>query len=142
VHTPTDDKSVDTKDRFYEELKHISDQFLKYHMKIMLGDSNAKIGREGIFKPTVGNEILHDISNDIGVRIVNFVTSKNLWRVQCSHHNIHKYTWASDRKTQNQVDHTLTDKKRHSNIVDTQSFRGADCDTDHYLVIVNVRDCQ
>jgi len=36
-------------------------------MKIMLGDFNAKLGREDIFKPTTGNEILHGDSNDISV---------------------------------------------------------------------------
>jgi len=46
-------------------------------MKILLGDFNAKLGRE-IFKPTIGNESLHQYSNDNGVRIVNFATSKNL----------------------------------------------------------------
>jgi len=39
-------------------------------MKILLGDVNAKLGREDILKLTVGN------SNDNGVRIVNFATSK------------------------------------------------------------------
>jgi hypothetical protein len=47
-------------------------------MKILLGDFNAKIGRKDILTPTVGNESLHEISNDNGVRVVNFVTSKNL----------------------------------------------------------------
>jgi len=47
-------------------------------MKILLGDFNAKLGRENIFKPTIGNESLHQDSNDNGVRIVNFATSKNL----------------------------------------------------------------
>jgi hypothetical protein len=47
-------------------------------MKILLGDFNAKVGREDIFKPTTGNENLHDINTDDGVRVVNFVTSKNL----------------------------------------------------------------
>jgi hypothetical protein len=47
-------------------------------MKILLGDFNAKVGRENIFKPTIGNESLHQDSNDNGVRIVNFSTSKNL----------------------------------------------------------------
>jgi hypothetical protein len=32
----------------------------------------CKIGREDIFKPRVGNESLHEISNDNGVRILNF----------------------------------------------------------------------
>ena len=47
-------------------------------MKILLGDFNAKLGRENIFKPTIGNASLHHDSNDNGVRIVNFATSKNL----------------------------------------------------------------
>jgi len=45
-------------------------------MKILLGDCNAKVGRGNIFKLTVVNESLHQDSNDSGVRIVNFVTSK------------------------------------------------------------------
>ena len=47
-------------------------------MKILLGDYNAKLGRENVFKPTIGNESLHQESSDSGVRIVNFATSKNL----------------------------------------------------------------
>jgi len=47
-------------------------------MKILLGDFNAKVGRENIFKPTIVNEILHQDNNGIGVRIENFATSKNL----------------------------------------------------------------
>jgi hypothetical protein len=37
---------------------------------------NAKVGKEDIFKPTIGNDSSHEISNDNGV--VNFATSKNL----------------------------------------------------------------
>jgi hypothetical protein len=54
-------------------------------MSHLLGDFNAKVGRECIFKPRIGNENLHEISNDNGVRVVNFATSKNLSKVQYSH---------------------------------------------------------
>jgi hypothetical protein len=47
-------------------------------MKILLGDFNVKLGREDTFKPTIGNESLHEYSNDNGVRVVNFVRSKDL----------------------------------------------------------------
>jgi hypothetical protein len=53
-------------------------KFLKYHMKILLGDFNAKVGREDIFKPKTGNESLHANSNDNGVKVVKFGTSKIL----------------------------------------------------------------
>jgi len=55
-------------------------------LKILLGEFNAKVGREDIFKPTIGNESLHQHSNDNGVRIVNFATPKiYLLRAHCSH---------------------------------------------------------
>jgi hypothetical protein len=47
-------------------------------MNILLGDFNVKLDREDIFKPTNGNESLQEISNDNGVRAVNFATFKNL----------------------------------------------------------------
>jgi len=77
VHAPGKKKSYDSKDSFYEELEQVSDHFPKYHAKILLGDFDTKVGREKNFKPTIGNESLHQDSNDNGVRIVNFVTSKN-----------------------------------------------------------------
>jgi hypothetical protein len=53
VHASTEDKIDDIKNRFYEELEHVFDKFPKYHMKILLGDFNAKIGRENIFRLTI-----------------------------------------------------------------------------------------
>jgi hypothetical protein len=64
VHFLTDDRTDDMMDRFYEELEHVFDKFLKYDMKILLGDFNAKVGREDIFKPMTGNENLHEFTND------------------------------------------------------------------------------
>jgi exonuclease III len=84
VHAPTEDKTDDLKDSFYEELECIFDKLHKYHMKILLGDFNAKVGREDIFKQ-IGKESLHEISNDNGVRVVNFATFKNPSKVQCSY---------------------------------------------------------
>jgi len=43
-------------------------------MKILLDDYNARVGRHIIFKLTIGNESLHQNSNDKGVRIRNIVT--------------------------------------------------------------------
>jgi hypothetical protein len=123
---PTEHKTDDVRDSFYEELGRVYDEFHKYHMKILLGDFIAKVGREGIFKPTIWNKSLNEISNNNGIRLVNFATSKNL-RVKSTmfpHHSIHKCTWASpDGKTHNQIDHILVDRQRHSNVLDVRSFR-------------------
>ena len=58
MHAPSEEKSDDSKDSFYKELEQIFNHFPKYHMKILLGDFNAKVGRENIFKLIIGNESL------------------------------------------------------------------------------------
>jgi hypothetical protein len=112
-------------------------------MNILLGDLNANVGREDIFRPIIFNESLHEASNDNGVRVENFATSKNLivMSTTFTHRDIHKHTWTSpDGVTHNQIYHVLIDKGRHSNIIDVLSFRGADCDTDHYLIVAKLRE--
>ena len=85
VRAPSEEKSDDSKDSFCEELEQIFFyHFPKYLMKILLGEFNAKVGREDIFKSTVGNESLHQHSNDNGVRTVTFATPKiYLFRAHC-----------------------------------------------------------
>jgi hypothetical protein len=120
VHAPTEDKDDAIKDSFYEELEQVFDLFPRYHMKFFIEDFNAKVGREDIFKPIIGNESIHEARND-EVRAVNFATSKNLIVKSTTfpHLNIHKHIWTSpDGATHNQIDHVLIDKRQHSNILD------------------------
>jgi hypothetical protein len=56
----------------YEELVHVFDRLPKYYMNILLRDFNAKVGRGDIFKPTLGNESLHEISNGNGIPSILF----------------------------------------------------------------------
>jgi hypothetical protein len=66
------------KDSFYDELERVFDKFSKHNIKILLGDFTATACRENIFKLEIRNGSLHEISNDNGVMLVNFATSKNL----------------------------------------------------------------
>ena len=110
VHASSEEKSDSSKDSFYAELEQVLDHFPKYRIKIILGDFNPVVGREKIFKPTIGNVSLHQDSNDNGARIVNFVISIYLFvnSTMFPHRKIHKYTWTSlDGKTHNQINHIL-----------------------------------
>ena len=72
IDIPSEKKSVDSKEIFYVELEQVFDHFSKYNMKILLEDFIEKAWRGNIFKLTIGNESIHQNSNDNGVRIVNF----------------------------------------------------------------------
>jgi hypothetical protein len=97
VHEQTEDIINDMKDRFCKELEHVFDKFPKYHTKILLADFSAKVGREEIFKSTIWNETSHEITNDNGVRIVNFAIHQIL-TVESRVFplgNVHEFIWTS-----------------------------------------------
>jgi len=57
------------------------------------------------------------------------------------HENIHRCTWTFPvGKTHNQIGLLLIDRRWRSSILDVPSSRGADCDTDHYLVVFKFRE--
>jgi len=92
LHESTEDKGDDMNNSFCEKLGKVFHQFLQYHM-ILLGYFNVKVGRKDIFKPTIRNESLHEISNDNGVRVVKLGHIKNYYKgTMCPYCNIRNYT--------------------------------------------------
>ena len=155
AHAPTEDKDDDVKDafffnvsllslqysvcevQFYEKLQAVYNQAPERDVKILLGDFNAKVGREMIYRPTIGMHSLHETSNENGSNLIDFAVSNNMVisSTYFPHKNIHKATWRSpDGKTVNQIDHVLIDGRHRSNILDVRSCRGPNIDSDHYMV--------
>jgi hypothetical protein len=72
----------------------------------LIGNLKAKVERGNIFKMTNGNESPYQDSNDNGVRIVHWVTQKELFvkSTMFPHRNIHRYSWnPPNGKTHNQM---------------------------------------
>jgi hypothetical protein len=45
------------KDSFYDELQRLFDKFPKCHIKILLGDFSAKVGKERILNQQLGTNV-------------------------------------------------------------------------------------
>jgi hypothetical protein len=57
LHAPTEDTIDDMNDSFYEEPERVIDKFPRYHMKIILGEFNAKWARKAFLKGQLGMKV-------------------------------------------------------------------------------------
>ena len=76
-----------------------------------------------------------------GLRVATLASEYNLviGGTLFPHKSKHKGTWPSpDGNTTNQIDHVLVKRKFRTSLLDVRSYRGADCDSDHYLVISRI----
>ena len=49
AHAPTEEKTDEEKEKFYEDLQTIHNKIPKHDIVIILGDMNAKIGKEDVY---------------------------------------------------------------------------------------------
>ena len=142
VHTPTEETEVEVKDRFYEELENVYDGAAGQDVKMLLGDMIAKIGREKMYKPVTGQESIHKESNNNGESLIDFAVSRNMIvsSTYFPHKRIHKMKWGSpDGTTFNQIHHVSIDRRYGSDVKGIRSWRGANCDSDHFMVRVKYK---
>ncbi|PIK40142.1 putative craniofacial development protein 2-like [Apostichopus japonicus] len=142
VYAPTLDATDEAKDSFYEQLQTVVEVVNQHDMVIITGDMNAKVGADNKDKETVMGKHGTGVINNNGERLVdfcglnNFVISGTLF----PHKEIHKNTWTSpDKRTNNQIDHVLINKKYRSSVRDTRVMRGADVASDHQLVRTQIK---
>lgn len=105
----------------------------------LLEDLQAKIGKKTAFKPTIGSHSLYDTKKDNGFRLIDLGTQKSLVikSTMFPHKNIHKETCtrrSPDGRYTNKIDHVLINLRFSNYIQDIRMVRGANCDSDHYLV--------
>lgn len=125
IHAPSEEKGMDLKEQFYSKLDEVYEAIPRYDMKIILGDANAKIGREEILMPTIGKHSLHPETNENGYFLVDFAKEKGLI-IKSTYHqrkDIYKGTWKSpDGRTVNQIDHVLIEKNEEHCITKVKTY--------------------
>lgn len=89
-HAPTEDK-----EEFYTTLEDVYDG-LAGSIKIIVGDLNAKVGRELEYRTTRGHS-LYERTNSNGNMPIDFAMGKGMIikSTMFPRKNIHKYSWVS-----------------------------------------------
>ena len=141
-YAPTNDKAEEDKDRFYEELGDILEGMSNKDINILMGDFNAKIGKDNKgYEAVMGTHGLGEM-NDNGMRFADTCTMNNLviGGSIFPHKRIHKATWISpDHRTENQIDHICVSKRFRRSLLDVCVKRGADVGSDHHLVSAKLK---
>jgi hypothetical protein len=113
IHAPTNDSNDEAKDLFYEELKWTYSVCPGNDVKIVMGDTHAKIVRETIRHLMIGKYSLHETTNKNDLRLIDFATGRQM--AMRSTYFMHKrsnlQTWHSpDGRTFNQINHCMIEK--------------------------------
>ena len=106
----------------------------------MIGNWNAKVGIQEI--PGVTGKFGLGVQNEAGQRLAEFCQENALINANTlfQQHKKRLYTWPSaDGQYQNQTDYIVCSQRWRSSIQSAKTRPGADCGSDHELLIVKFR---
>ena len=142
IYAPTLDADSEVKDQFYEDLSDVVSAIPAEEEMILLGDFNARVGRDndawsGILGPHgVGN------LNENGQRLLEMCTFHNLSVMNTFFKTKprHAVTWKHPRSGHwHQLDLVVARRDSRRKFLHTRSYHSADCNTDHALVCSRIR---
>ena len=140
VYDPTTNAEEPEVEWFYEDLQDLLELTPKNYVLYITGDWNAKLGSQEI--PGVTGEFGLRVQNETRQRLTEFCQENTLViaKVLFQQHNIRCYTWASpDGQYQNVIDYILCSQRWRSSIESPKTTPGADCGSDHELLIAKFR---
>jgi len=106
----------------------------------MIGNWNAKVGIQEI--PGVTGKFGLGVQNEAGQRLAEFCQENALINANTlfQQHKKRLYTWTSpDGQYQNQTDYIVCSQRWRSSIQSAKTRPGADCGSDHELLIAKFR---
>jgi exonuclease III len=142
VYAPTLDKSDDIKDKFYEEMSLCLDSINAREQVLLLGDFNARVGRDyeawpgvlcrhGVGNMNSNGQLLLSLCAQYGLVITN-----TMFRLAAKH----KTTWMHPRsKHWHLIDYASVRQRDFSQVQITRVMRGAHCWSDHRLIVTKLR---
>ena len=140
VYAPTSNAEEAEVEQFYEDLQGLLELAPKKDVLFIIGDWNAKVGSQEI--PGVTGTFGLGVQNEAGQRLTEF-GQENALVIRNTLFQQHKrrlYTRTSpDGQYRNQIDYILCSQIWRRSIQSTKTRSGADCGSDHELLIAKFR---
>ena len=141
-YAPTNDADEEVKDSYYDALQALISRTPQHDVLLITGDQNAKVGSDNsVHTRSMGKEG-YGTMNENGERLANLCSLNGLviGGTIFKHRDIHKITWQSPNgRDANQIDHIIINGKWRGSLLDTRTYRGADVNSDHFLVVSKIR---
>lgn len=138
-YAPVDAESDEVKDEFWGQLDRVLRACDSGERVIVLGDLNGWVGVKRAGVEDVIGRFGDPKVNETGERIINMCLEHELFVSNtCFKHKLkHMYTWSRGEQV-SMIDYVLYDRRLRDMVKDTRVFRGAECGSDHYLVVSRV----
>ncbi|KAB0338911.1 hypothetical protein FD755_025111, partial [Muntiacus reevesi] len=140
AYSPTSNAEEAEVERFYEDLQELLELTPKKDVLFIIGDWNAKVGSQDT--PGVKGKFECGVWDEAGQRLIEFCQENTLVIANTlfQQHKRRLYTWTSpDGQHQNQIDYILCSQRWRSSIQSAKIRPGADCGSDHELLIAKFR---
>ena len=138
VYAPTSNIEEAEVEQFYEDLQDLLELILQKDVLFTIGDWNAKV--ESQETPGVTGKFGLGRRNEAGQRLIEFCQENALVITNAlfQQHKRRLYTRTSpDGQHRNQIDYILCSQRWRSSIQSAKTRPGADCGSDHELLIPN-----
>ena len=140
VDAPTSNAEEAEVEWFYENLQDLLERIPKNYVLYIIGDWNSKVGSQEI--PGVTGKFGLGVQNKAGQRLTEFCQENALVLAntlfQQHKRRLHKWT-SPDGRHQNQTDYILCSQRWRSSIQSAKTRLGADCGSDHELLVAKFR---
>ena len=140
VYAPTSNVEEAEVEQFYEDLQDLLELTPQKDVLFIIGDWNAKVGNQET--PAVTDKSGLGVQNEAGQTLVEFCQENALFIANTcfQQHKRRLYTWTSpDGQHENQTDYILCSQRWKSSIQSAKTRPGADCSSDHELLITKFR---
>ena len=140
VYAPISNTEEPEVEWFYEDLQDLLELTPKKDILFVIGEWNVKVGSQEA--PGVTGKLALGVRNEAGQRLIEFCQENALViaNTLLQQHNRRLYTWTSpDGQHQNQIDYILCSQRWRSSIRSANTRPGADCGSDHELLIAKFR---
>ena len=140
VYVPTSNAEEAEVEWSSDDLQDLLELTPKKDVLFIIGDWNEKVGNQEI--PGVTSKFCLGVQNEAGQRLIEFC-HKNAVVIANTIFQQHKrrlYTWTSpDGQYRNQTDYIFCSQRWRSSIQSAKARPGADCGSDHELIIGKFR---